>query len=84
MSPIPTPVNYAEQVLLEEAERHRLLNSKKQQSVAEAAAATVKLNLADEETFPSLGSAIGKDHFRNFALIYISCQETSRLGQFYR
>ncbi len=84
MSPIPTAVNYAEQVLQEEAERCRLLNSKKEQSAAEAAAAVVKLNLADENTFPTLGSAIGKWIVLLFWFnLFCSCQETSCLGKLY-
>lgn len=70
MSPVPTTAttNYAEQVLREEAERIAELKKNAaaaQLAVAEAKNAAevskeVKVNLKDEDDFPTLGKAKGK------------------------
>ena len=69
MSPVPTTANYAEQVLREEAERIAELKKNAaaaQLAVNEAKKAAevskeVKVNLKDEDDFPTLGKAKGKE-----------------------
>lgn len=68
MTMSPVPINYADQVLREEADR--LANLKENAAAkftAEAKKATegreesrVKVNLKDEDNFPTLGKAKGK------------------------
>ena len=68
MSPVPAPLNYAEQVLREEAER---ITKLKESAAAQLATETkrntevkeeknVKVNLKDEDNFPTLGKANAK------------------------